>query len=176
MFVEWLTKQRDKHEHRRRWLMGTRILLTLCINIARRYDASSLSHVWKCGIGPVYTAGDVYFERIYHMLLSSSFRWAWGFSTKPPAVFCSLFLLSNRKVQYIYHCPVALVRLRPLQHGSRVRIPLEAWMFVCVYSVYVLSCVQVPASRRADPPSKESCLLCIGLRNRKSGQGPTTEL
>jgi hypothetical protein len=25
--------------------------------------------------------------------------------------------------------------------GSWVRIPLEAWMFVCVYSVFVLSCV-----------------------------------
>jgi hypothetical protein len=31
---------------------------------------------------------------------------------------------------------------------------------VCVYSVFVLSCVLVAASRRADPPSKESYRVC----------------
>jgi hypothetical protein len=31
------------------------------------------------------------------------------------------------------------------------------------------------AWRRADPPFKESCRLHIGLRNRKSGQGPTKD-
>jgi hypothetical protein len=41
----------------------------------------------------------------------------------------------------------------------------HSWMSVCVYSVFVLSCVQVAALRRADPPSKESYRLCIGLRN-----------
>jgi hypothetical protein len=46
-------------------------------------------------------------------------------------------------------------------------------MSVCIYSVFVLPCVQVAALRRADPPSKEFYGLCIGLRNRKSGQGPT---
>jgi hypothetical protein len=39
--------------------------------------------------------------------------------------------------------------------GSWVRIPLEAWMFVRVYSVFVLFCVYVAALRRADHPSKE---------------------
>jgi hypothetical protein len=43
---------------------------------------------------------------------------------------------------------------------------------VCVYSVFVLSCLQVAALRRADPPSKESYRLFIGLRNWKIGQGP----
>jgi hypothetical protein len=33
-------------------------------------------------------------------------------------------------------------------------------MSVCVYSVFVLSCEQVEALRRADPPSKESYRLC----------------
>jgi hypothetical protein len=33
--------------------------------------------------------------------------------------------------------------------------------------------MQVEALRRADPPSKESCRLCTGSRNWKSGQGPT---
>jgi hypothetical protein len=33
-------------------------------------------------------------------------------------------------------------------------------MSVCVYSVFVLSCVQVAALRQADPPSKESYRLC----------------
>jgi hypothetical protein len=31
---------------------------------------------------------------------------------------------------------------------------------VCVYSVFVLPCVQVAALQRADPPSKESYRLC----------------
>jgi hypothetical protein len=55
--------------------------------------------------------------------------------------------------------------------GWWVRIPLDAWMPVYVYSVFMF-CVQVAALRRADPPSKESYRLCIGLRNLKSGQGP----
>jgi hypothetical protein len=45
--------------------------------------------------------------------------------------------------------------------GSWVRIPLEACMSVCVYSVFVLFCVYVAALQRADPPSKESYWLCI---------------
>jgi hypothetical protein len=49
--------------------------------------------------------------------------------------------------------------------GSWVRIQLQAWMSVCVYSVFVLFCVQVAALRRAKPPSKEPYQLCIGLRN-----------
>jgi hypothetical protein len=49
--------------------------------------------------------------------------------------------------------------------GSWSRIPLEAWMSVCVYSVFVLFCVQVAASRRADFPSLESYRLSIRLRN-----------
>jgi hypothetical protein len=40
--------------------------------------------------------------------------------------------------------------------GSWVRIPLDIWMFVCVYSVFVLSCVQVSTLQRDDHPSKES--------------------
>jgi hypothetical protein len=43
--------------------------------------------------------------------------------------------------------------------GSWIRVPLEAWMFVYVYSVFVLSCVQVAALRRADPRYKESYQL-----------------
>jgi hypothetical protein len=35
-------------------------------------------------------------------------------------------------------------------------IPLEMCISVCVYSVFVLSCLQVVALRRADPPTKES--------------------
>jgi hypothetical protein len=49
--------------------------------------------------------------------------------------------------------------------GSWVRIPLEAWMSVCIYFVFVLSCVYVVASRQADPSSEESCRLNIGLGN-----------
>jgi hypothetical protein len=46
-------------------------------------------------------------------------------------------------------------------------------MSVCVYSVFVLCCVQVTALRRADPPSKESYRLCKRSRNWKSDQGST---
>jgi hypothetical protein len=56
--------------------------------------------------------------------------------------------------------------------GSWVRILLESWMSVCVYSVFVLSCMQVADFRRTNPPSKECYRLFIGIRNRKSGQGP----
>jgi hypothetical protein len=38
-------------------------------------------------------------------------------------------------------------------------------MSVCVYSVFMLFCLQVSASRRADPPSKEPYRLYIGIRN-----------
>jgi hypothetical protein len=40
---------------------------------------------------------------------------------------------------------------------------------ICIYSVFVWSCMQVAALRRADPLSKESYQLCpsIGLRNWK---------
>jgi hypothetical protein len=41
-------------------------------------------------------------------------------------------------------------------------------MFVCVYSVFVLSSVL----RQADPPSKESYRLCIGLRKLKRRPKP----
>jgi hypothetical protein len=44
--------------------------------------------------------------------------------------------------------------------GSCVRIPLEEWMSVYVFSVFVLFCVQVAALWRADPPSKEFRILC----------------
>jgi hypothetical protein len=45
--------------------------------------------------------------------------------------------------------------------GSWVRIPIEAWMSVCVYSMFVLFCVQVATLRQADPLCKESYRLCI---------------
>jgi hypothetical protein len=41
-----------------------------------------------------------------------------------------------------------------------VRIQLEAWMSVCVRSVFVLSCVKVEVLRRADHSSEESYCLC----------------
>jgi hypothetical protein len=43
---------------------------------------------------------------------------------------------------------------------------------VCIYSVFVLSCVQVATLRWADPPSKESYRLSK-KSNWKSSQGPT---
>jgi hypothetical protein len=43
--------------------------------------------------------------------------------------------------------------------GISFRIPLKAWMSLCVYSVFVLSRVQVAALRLADPLSKEAYRL-----------------
>jgi hypothetical protein len=45
-------------------------------------------------------------------------------------------------------------------------------MLVCVYSVFVLFCMYVAGLRRADPPSKESYRLCIGLGELKRKPRP----
>jgi hypothetical protein len=55
---------------------------------------------------------------------------------------------------------------------SWVRNPLEAWMSVRVYSMFVLSCVQVAALRQADHPSVESYCLSISSRLILMGNGP----
>jgi hypothetical protein len=87
--------------------------------------------------------------------------------------------------------------------GSWVRIPLQSWMSVLGSSLAtgwspvqgvpptvldlqtevkrsVLRCptriLQVGATERADPPSKESYRLCIGLRNWKRDNCPTKGL
>jgi hypothetical protein len=44
-------------------------------------------------------------------------------------------------------------------------------MSVCIYSVFVLSCAQVAALRRADPLSKELPTV-YRIKKLKSGQGP----
>jgi hypothetical protein len=73
------------------------------------------------------------------------------------------------------YCPVLRHELSSLARTLRslVRIPLEAWTSVCVYSVFVLFCVKVEALQRADSASKECYRLCIGSRIWKRGQGPT---
>jgi hypothetical protein len=55
--------------------------------------------------------------------------------------------------------------------GSWVRIPLEAWMPVCLYSVFVLPCEQVQALRWPHPPSKKSYRLFIWLKTWKGRHG-----
>jgi hypothetical protein len=57
--------------------------------------------------------------------------------------------------------------------GSWVWIPFDTWMSLCIYCMFVLSCVHVVALRQAEPPSKESYWLYKRSRNWKSGQGPT---
>jgi hypothetical protein len=43
-------------------------------------------------------------------------------------------------------------------------------MSVCVYSVFVLSCVYVVALRRANTPSKESYRLCKNEETEKAAK------
>jgi hypothetical protein len=43
-------------------------------------------------------------------------------------------------------------------------------MSVCIYSVFVLFCVQIVALRRADPPFKESYRLCIDKETEKAAK------
>jgi hypothetical protein len=43
-------------------------------------------------------------------------------------------------------------------------------MSVCVYSVFVLSCMKVAALRQADPPFKESYRQCKRSRNCKAAK------
>jgi hypothetical protein len=51
--------------------------------------------------------------------------------------------------------------------GSWVRISHEAWMSVCAFILFVLSCVQVASLRRANPPSKEFNRLYKRIKNLK---------
>jgi hypothetical protein len=51
----------------------------------------------------------------------------------------------------------------------------KAWMSLCVYSVFVLSCVQVAALRQADPRSKEYYRLCKKIEKLKKRQGQTKD-
>jgi hypothetical protein len=44
---------------------------------------------------------------------------------------------------------------------------------LCAFILALLFCVQAEVLQRADPPSRESYWLCMGLRNWKSGQDPT---
>jgi hypothetical protein len=62
--------------------------------------------------------------------------------------------------------------LRSLERWDRGFHPTQAWISVCACSVSMLSCVQAEALRWADPPSKESYRLYIGLRNWKSSRDP----
>jgi hypothetical protein len=67
-----------------------------------------------------------------------------------------------------YYCKYGLSRSqwpRCLRHepsspdrtlGSWVRIPLNAWMSVCIYFIFMLFCVLTAALQQADPPSEES--------------------
>jgi hypothetical protein len=67
--------------------------------------------------------------------------------------------------------------LRSLEHWDRGFESHSRHGCLCLFILFVLFCVQVAAAlRRADPPYKESYRLCIGLRNWKSGQGPTKGL
>jgi hypothetical protein len=82
---------------------------------------------------------------------------------------CTLIIVFTRALFW-----VRLIQSTPAQTlWSWVRNPLEEWMSVCFYSMFVLSCVQVAALWRADPLSKEPYRPCNGLRNWKGSRSPT---
>jgi hypothetical protein len=61
---------------------------------------------------------------------------------------------------------------RPLKHWDH---GIESHLRnggLCAFMLFILSCVQKAALRRADPPFKESYLLCKISRNWDSDQGP----
>jgi hypothetical protein len=60
--------------------------------------------------------------------------------------------------------------------GSWVRIPLKAWMSVCIYSVFVLLCVYATAVQRTEPPSKESYRVLIKKLKRRPRSTRAVEL
>jgi hypothetical protein len=90
-----------------------------------------------------------------------------------PLVYFPTYLISRSQ------CPRGLRHELPSLArtlGSWVQIPLKAWLSVCVYPVFVFLCVSGGFLWLADPPSKESYRMCIGLKTWKSGLGPTKGL
>jgi hypothetical protein len=73
-----------------------------------------------------------------------------------PAVRGGLQILEN----YIKYSFIRRLQCRCSALGSWVRIPLKAWLFVCAFILFSLSCLQVAVLRRTDSPSKESYRLC----------------
>jgi hypothetical protein len=78
---------------------------------------------------------------------------------------CMLFVTCKRCQHILYFCFYTI--LMPITVAARSK---AGTLYVCLFCVYV---VEIEDFRRADPSSKESYPLCTGLKNRKSGQGPT---
>jgi hypothetical protein len=85
-------------------------------------------------------------------------------------LFCSLllwfitFLVCRNSDKLSSHAPTL---------GSWVRVPLEAWISVSVYSVLVLSHVCTEAVRRADTSPKKSYGQCVEIRKWQRDQETT---
>jgi hypothetical protein len=103
---------------------------------------------------------------VHHQVISTSFQIASNSSVilslsalKSQCKYCCEITHKNQ-ILTIYILLYFMLRYKfsPLARtlGSLVRIPLKAWMSVCVYIVFVLFFVWVAALRRADPPSRES--------------------
>jgi hypothetical protein len=108
--------------------------------------------------------------------LSSDISPSWLFRLHNKVYNCTCMLIPpfhlNASLQYFRH-KTAEHSGRAVRHElfsfartlrSLVRIPLRAWIFVCVYSVFVLSCVGSAALRRAVPHSRSST-DCLRIRN-----------
>jgi hypothetical protein len=77
-----------------------------------------------------------------------------------PSVLNNLAVFADHSGRAVW----SMNRLLPLEqgdHGFESHSRHGCLIYMCLYSVFLLSCVEVVALRRADPPSKESYRLCI---------------
>jgi hypothetical protein len=128
-----------------------------------------------------------------HVVHAGNFRYAYKILVRKPGlnsfilfpfVWNYKWLLHKVKLYFykVWPVPCRSQWPRGLRHelsspaqilGSWVRIPLGAWISVCVYPMIVLSCVQVAALRQADPRPRSPTNCSKQSRNWKSGRGPT---
>jgi hypothetical protein len=88
-------------------------------------------------------------------------------------VLCSYHVLSSHLPTIVATRSKAWIVFLRSNTGIVGSNPTQTHGCLCAFILFVLSCVQVGALRRADPLCKESYLLCKRSRNWKSGQCPT---
>jgi hypothetical protein len=141
-----------------------------------------MKDVWiKCGIifyiMYVFCTISSFWENSVHLYIYIFFFFffSWGLCLTEKSI-CSTTFSVKCSIQRRSQWPRSLTHelSSPAQTlGLWVRITFEALISV-IYSVFVLSCVQVAALRRADPRPRRPSDSVKRSRNWKSGQGPST--